>query len=778
MPQSTVFPELINECKAYLKTQGYLVNEEVKVRGQSGIQHTFDMLAEKNDGISNYSVVICFTQEKNPESGANIIYSFANKAFDTGISNRLLISLPTLDDELKRLATGQRITVIDGDAIGSFLSRPTISYEPMMPVSYETPSAFMASLKLRGYRVEENGIIKGKSGITYKFSIVARGERDQVNHTIVVDYLSSQNEVGIDQVLAFDAKAHDVSADEKIIVVFTNLTSEAHKFTRYQRIKVIECSKISDLQSTVPLSEVKTTELRRTGDKQVAPKEILLPGSIKAASKRLRQMIKPEAVQLIPELMARRHNAIPLYISGNTLHVAMADTSDIFAIEAFSALSRMRVYPTVAEAREIRDAIDFSYKAYGEIEKQISIINIPEDTNNEKTLASTGSDTPLTQALNLIIDEAVKSRASDIHIEPEESRLKVRFRIDGILQDMMSLPLSIRKSLISRIKILADLNIADHNRPQDGQFTTTTKGRTIDIRVGTTPTVWGEMAVLRLLDKSMAVIDLSELGMMDSGLIKYKEMLKVPYGMILLSGPTGAGKTTTLYASVNSLDKMGRNIVTIEDPAEYRFKDINQIQVNNQAGITFASGLRSILRLDPDVILVGEIRDAETASIAVQAALTGHLMLSSVHANDTVGVLFRLFDLKIEQFLLATSMIGVVAQRMVRRICPDCAQMIEVPPMEKLLYEQATGEKKTRFLYGTGCKSCSYTGYQGRIGIFEILVMSEKIKVMIASKASNVEIKAQAVKEGMVPLMQDGMHKVKAEITTPTEVLRSAYSLV
>jgi len=325
---------------------------------------------------------------------------------------------------------------------------------------------------------------------------------------------------------------------------------------------------------------------------------------------------------------------------------------------------------------------------------------------------------------------------------------------------------------------LADLIIADHNRPQDGQFTMNTKGRVIDIRVGTTPTVWGEMAVLRLLDKSMAVIDLPELGMLDSGLVKYKEMLKVPYGMILLSGPTGAGKTTTLYASVNSLDRMGRNIVTIEDPAEYRFKDINQIQVNNQAGISFASGLRSILRLDPDVILVGEIRDAETASIAVQAALTGHLRLSSVHANDTVGVLFRLFDLKIEHFMLATSMIGVVSQRMVRRICPDCAQMIEVPPMEKLLYEQATGEKKTRFFYGTGCKSCSYTGYRGRIGIFEILVMSERIKVMIANKASNTDIKKQAVKEGMVPLMKDGMHKVKAGITTPTEILRSAYSLV
>ncbi len=778
MPQNTILPELVTECKEYLKTQGYLVNEDVKLRGQSGIHHTFDMVAEKNDGISNYSVCICFSQENNPESEARVIYNFANKAFDTGIKNRLLISLPALNDKLKLFANGQRITVVDGDTIGSFLSRPAIPLKPLAPARTETPSGLIESLKLRGYTVGEKGVIKGKSGINYTFDVIARGAEDQVNHIIAIDYISSQNEVDLNRVLVFDAKAHDTNIDEKIIVVFSRLTDEARKFTQYQHIRVLEYNPVSNAESEVALPGRNKEEVAVTGKDRAEPDKTLSQDNIKTSPKNLRQMIKPEAVQLIPEIMARRHNAIPLFISGNTLHVAMADTSDIFAIEAFSALSRMRIMPLVADTRNIHDAIDFSYKAYGEIEKQISNINITEDTNSTRINVSTSSDTPLTQALSLIIDEAVKSRASDIHIEPEEGRLKVRFRIDGILQDMMSLPLSIRKPLISRIKILADLNIADHNRPQDGQFTINTKGRSIDIRVGTTPTVWGEMAVLRLLDKSMAVIELSELGMLDSGLAKYKEMLKVPYGMILLSGPTGAGKTTTLYASVNSLDKMGRNIVTVEDPAEYRFKDINQIQVNNQAGITFASGLRSILRLDPDVILVGEIRDAETASIAVQAALTGHLMLSSVHANDSVGVLFRLFDLKVEPFLLATSIIGVVSQRMVRRICPDCAQMIEVPPMEKLLYEQATGEKKSRFLYGTGCKSCSYTGYRGRIGIFEILAMSEKIKVMINNRANNTEIKAQAAREGMVSLIQDGMFKVKAEITTPTEVLRSAYSMV
>jgi general secretion pathway protein E len=319
------------------------------------------------------------------------------------------------------------------------------------------------------------------------------------------------------------------------------------------------------------------------------------------------------------------------------------------------------------------------------------------------------------------------------------------------------------------------MNIADHLRPQDGQFSTEAKEREIDVRVATAPTVCGETATLRLLDKSMATLGLAELGMLPDSLAKYESMLKVPYGMILISGPTGAGKTTTLYASINSLDTQGRNIITIEDPAEYRFKDINQIQVNNQAGITFASGLRSILRLDPDVILVGEIRDAETANIAVQAALTGHLMLSSIHANEVAGVLSRLLDLKIEPFLIASAVIGVVAQRMVRCICTDCGRLIEAPLVEQMAYEKEMGEKQTKFRYGTGCKSCSYTGYLGRTGIFEILTISDSIREMVCNRASSSEIRAQTLKEGMVSMGNDGMRKVKEGITTPSEVLRNAY---
>jgi general secretion pathway protein E len=496
----------------------------------------------------------------------------------------------------------------------------------------------------------------------------------------------------------------------------------------------------------------------------------------KPHAKLLRQTPQLEALQLIPEVVARRYNAIPLTISGTTLEVAMADPTDIFALEAFAAHSRMRVKPIAATAREIRDAIDFNYKAYGDIEQQISHISIPVEATDEKLAASAITDTPLVQALNLIIEEAVKARASDIHIEPQEDRVRIRYRIDGTLQDMMSVPVSTHRALISRVKILGSMNIADHFRPQDGQFSTKAKGREIDIRVATAPTVHGERATLRLLDKTMATLGLSELGMLPDSLAKFENMLKVPYGMILASGPTGAGKTTTLYAAINSLDTMGRNIITIEDPAEYRFKDINQIQINPQAGITFASGLRSILRLDPDVILVGEIRDAETANIATQAALTGHLMLSSVHANDVASVLSRLLDLKVEPFLIASTVIGVVAQRMVRRICPDCSHLIEASAVEQMAYEKEIGEKRAKFLYGTGCKSCAHTGYLGRTGIFEILTMNDAIGMMVCNHATSSTIRAQALKDGMISMMNDGMRKVKTGITTPSEVLRSTYA--
>jgi len=493
---------------------------------------------------------------------------------------------------------------------------------------------------------------------------------------------------------------------------------------------------------------------------------------------RLRKhFIQPDVLKLIPEAMAKKYMAIPLESSGNVLHVAMANPSDIMALEALGAQSQMHIAPEKASAEDIQEALDFNYQSYDEIEKQISSISLETEAEPQIKL-DTVIDAPIARALTLIIDEAVKARASDIHLQPQDDKLLVRCRIDGTLHNMLSLPLMTASPLISRIKILANMNIADHHRPQDGQFSVSTRGgQSIDIRVGTVSTVYGEMAALRLLDKSRAIMTLTQLGFLKSSLVKYEEMLKVPYGMILVSGPTGAGKTTTLYASVNCLDCVGRNIITIEDPVEYRFNSINQIQVNPRAGLTFASGLRSILRLDPDVILVGEIRDAETARIAIQSALTGHLVLSSIHANDAVGVVFRLLDLGIEPFLVASALIGVIAQRMVRRVCPDCAQFTSVSRLEEASYHKEMGDNRKEFLCGTGCTSCSYTGYHGRTGLFEILPVSDEIRMMLLKETTTAEFRNQAIKDGMVPLIKDGMLKVKNNVTTPAEVLRNAYSV-
>jgi general secretion pathway protein E len=487
-----------------------------------------------------------------------------------------------------------------------------------------------------------------------------------------------------------------------------------------------------------------------------------------------------EVLRLVPEAMARKYNAFPISTDGNVLRVAMANPSDIIALEALANRSKMRIEPELAPLQEVLDAIDFNYKAYDEIEKQISSMSAEETAESKiaKQLSiDTATEAPVAQALTLIIDEAVKARASDIHLEPGEDKMRVRYRIDGALHDMFSLPLATMASLISRIKILASMNIADHHRPQDGQFSVKTKGRLIDIRVGIIATIFGEMAVLRLLDKTRATLDLSDLGFLPESLALYEKMLKVPYGVILVSGPTGAGKTTTLYASLNSLDQTERNIITVEDPVEYRFSNINQIQVNPRAGLTFASGLRSILRLDPDVILIGEIRDAETANIAIQSALTGHLVLSSIHANDAVGVVLRLVDLGVEPFLVSSALIGVIAQRMVRRLCSHCGRPVAASTEETLIYQQETGDDRKEFLYGAGCKVCANSGYRGRTGIFELFCTSDEIKTLLVKSASANELRKQAIREGMVTLLQDGMLKVKQDITTPTEVIRNAYSV-
>jgi general secretion pathway protein E len=488
------------------------------------------------------------------------------------------------------------------------------------------------------------------------------------------------------------------------------------------------------------------------------------------------QKIEPQALQLIPESMARKYNAIPIRVAEGSLLVAMEDPEDISAVQDLTAQAQMTVKPLKSIPSEIQDFINRSYKVSSEVERQISHI-YQQKASEYKAAATPGSETPVARAVDLIIGQAVNDRASDVHIEAQEGRLRIRYRIDGILHDAMSLPLNVHLPLISRLKILAGMNIADRRRAQDGQFSLEVEGKKVDVRVATTDTVHGEMMVLRILDKSFALLDLAELGFLPEALAKYRRILNFPYGLVLLSGPTGSGKTTTLYSSVNRLNHDERNIITIEDPVEYRFNDINQVQVNTAAGITFASGLRATMRLDPDVILVGEIRDRETAEIAIQASLTGHLVLSSIHANNTVGAIFRLLDLGIEPFLISSSLVGIVAQRMVRRVCTHCRRSTAASKEDQGLYEKELGEKRTEFLYGQGCNSCANTGYHGRCGVYEILEMDEDIRLMIQNNTSAGAIREKAIKTGMVSMWRDGMLKVKQGITTPYEVIRNVYSI-
>ena len=490
--------------------------------------------------------------------------------------------------------------------------------------------------------------------------------------------------------------------------------------------------------------------------------------------------VRPNAVALIPEPIARKYSVIPIDVTDGTLVVAMEDPRDIEAMEELAALTRKRIEPVLSTSQDIQEMIDLNYRVGGEIEEQLS--QIPTRYQRVKVAearvsAEAIAQAPVVRAIDLLIKQAVRDRASDIHVEPQEDRLRVRYRIDGILHEVMSLPLSVHPPLLSRVKIMAGLNIAERRRPQDGQITFDMGDREVDIRVATTNTVHGEMVVLRILDKAFAFLPLPEIGFLPDALERYLRMVKTPFGMILISGPTGSGKTTTQYATVNQIDAVGRNIITIEDPVEYRFANINQMQVHPVAGLTFATGLRACMRLDPDVILVGEIRDAETAQIATQASLTGHLVLSSVHANDTVSVIYRMIDLGVEPFLLASAVVGITAQRMVRRVCSYCSRPTPVSPDEQLAYEQEMNEKRSEFLIGAGCNFCANTGYLGRTGIFEVMIMSESIRSMILSGASSDEIRTQSIKEGTALLWHDGMLKVKEGVTTPYEVIRNVFSI-
>jgi type IV pilus assembly protein PilB len=486
----------------------------------------------------------------------------------------------------------------------------------------------------------------------------------------------------------------------------------------------------------------------------------------------------PEAVSQLPEAVARACTAIPIRTVDGRLDVAVADAFDPVLAQVTAAVATP-VRFVLASPSDIARAIHQAYRALAGMDRHVDAFTASAALR--KTTVSTQSaipgEAPVVQAVDLIITQALRDRASDIHVEPQDGRLRVRYRIDGVLRDELALPEAMGTAVVSRIKIMAQMNIVDRRRAQDGQIAMEVDGRWVDIRVATTPTIWGEKAVLRLLDRNRIIFQLDELGMPADIHEQYSRLVRSPIGMMICAGPTGSGKTTTLYATLSEINEVERNVTTIEDPVEYVFPSINQIQINDQAGITFAGGLRSILRQDPDVILVGEIRDPETAQIAVQSALTGHAVLSSLHATDASSALHRFLDMGIESFLIASSVIGVVSQRLVRRICTQCRAPYQPSVDELALYEAYGGRPKTEFTHGEGCFFCAKTGYQSRIGVYELLAVTDAIKQVLVDKGSLEKLRAAAVGGGMRTLHQEGMRLVADDVTTIAEVTRSIYTL-
>jgi type IV pilus assembly protein PilB len=485
--------------------------------------------------------------------------------------------------------------------------------------------------------------------------------------------------------------------------------------------------------------------------------------------------IDPTASGLIPEQVARRYHAIPIGYDDGRLMVAMADPANLFALDDIRTITGMDIQPVVATSADIEQAIaKFSRLDESVSQMASEAAEQAEEDDEAKRGAAAVEEGPIVKMVNLLISQALADRASDIHIEPMERDVRIRYRIDGVLQEVMRSPKNIQAGLISRLKVMADINIAERRIPQDGRVGLTVGGKTIDLRMATLPTVYGEKVVMRILDKTSVLIKLEDMGLLEHSFKPYQSAFVRPYGAILVTGPTGSGKSTTLYATLNILNKPDKNIITVEDPVEYRLPGINQIQVNPRAGLTFASALRSILRADPDIVLIGEIRDRETALIAVEAALTGHLVLSSLHTNNAPSSLPRLIEMGVEPYLVSSAIDCVVAQRLARKLCSKCRQGYKPEPGEMLeagFGEEAVADLKELFR-PVGCSSCSKTGYRGRLGLYEVMPISEEIERLTVERASSEEIRRAARADGMVQLREDGLEKARMGVTSIQEVLR------
>lgn len=491
--------------------------------------------------------------------------------------------------------------------------------------------------------------------------------------------------------------------------------------------------------------------------------------------------IDREATALLPKEMAYQFRVIPVFKIGNVLTVAMSNPADVSVTDSLRRTTKLEIEPAISPADDIKNALTEIYgpsevidSSYDEVIEKIQAEQpSAEDEGSTESLKQAAEDAPVIKLVNLIIGQAIADGASDIHISPEEDKLLVRYRIDGILREAFTPPKNLQAAIISRMKILSELDIAETRIPQDGRCQAVFNGHAVDLRVSTLPTVYGENIVCRILDKSSLMINLEDLGFGDENLANLKNALSSSYGILLVTGPTGSGKTTTLYSCLNKINTPEKNIITIEDPVEYRLPLIRQAQVNTKAKMTFAAGLRSILRQDPDIVMVGEIRDSETAKIAVEAALTGHLVLSTLHTNDAPGAVTRLIEMGVEPFLVASSTIGVLAQRLVRKICPKCK--FAYNPTPDLLKELGFNAAKRNWVFyqGKGCKQCNNLGYKGRMGIYEILLFNEEVRTLCLQSATSDEIKKAAIRNGMRTLRQDGFIKALKGITTIEEVMRA-----
>jgi type IV pilus assembly protein PilB len=488
--------------------------------------------------------------------------------------------------------------------------------------------------------------------------------------------------------------------------------------------------------------------------------------------------VPASVLRLVPSDMAAKYNAVPVYKHGRTLALAMSDPTDIHAIDDLKFITGLEIKPMVATESSLAAAIEMFYQAQDDLEDMVKDLGdedleLLDDQPDEDEGLEEAEQAPVIKFVNSMIADAVRKHVSDIHIEPADKFFRVRFRIDGTLHEVIKQPAKMKNAITSRVKIMSELDIAEKRLPQDGRIKVRLESKTIDIRVSTLPTVYGEKVVMRILDKGNLALDLERFGFQENALKHLIEAIESPYGMVLVTGPTGSGKTTTLYSALNRINRVDVNIMTAEDPVEYNLDGINQVQMHDSIGLTFARTLRSFLRQDPNIVMVGEIRDSETGSIAVKAALTGHLVLSTVHTNDAPSTVDRLVDMGIEPFLVAASVNLVLAQRLVRKICGKCRSEVDLP--QEVLMELGISEaegKALTFYQGRGCSACNGTGYSGRQGLFEVMPVTPEVRTMILERKASAEIKKRAMSQGMLTLRQDALLKLRAGITTVEEVLR------